>query len=133
MIRRNFIGLALAATVLALPFPVNATSSIRSFDREAFLAAQQEGKPILIDITAPWCPTCRAQKPIIQALAGKSDLQGLIVFEVDFDSQKDVVRAFEASSQSTLIMYRGEKETARSVGDTDPTRIEALVVTAFAG
>jgi thioredoxin-like negative regulator of GroEL len=104
---------------------------IRPFDQETFEIAQRDAEPILIEISAPWCPVCRAQKPIIQALAENPSYEGMIVLEVDFDRQKDVVRAFGARSQSTLIMFRGAEETGRSVGDTDPERIEALVAGAF--
>jgi hypothetical protein len=50
-----------------------------------------------------------------------------VIFAVDFDSQKPVVRQFRAQSQSTLIAFRGKAETARSVGDTNPGSIAALV------
>jgi hypothetical protein len=53
------------------------------------------------------------------------------VFKVDFDEQKDDVRALKAQRQSTLIVYKGETEKGRSVGDTDPASIEALLDSAL--
>jgi thioredoxin 1 len=97
------------------------------FTVDAFAAAQKAGKPILVEISAPWCPTCRAQQPIIQTLSEKPAYRSVMVFRVDFDSQKDALRSFNARSQSTLIAFRGEKELDRSVGDTDPASIEALI------
>lgn len=132
MLRRQFLILSAAvAASSTLIVPLAAGGNL-NFDEAAFAAAQQAGRPILIEISAPWCPTCRAQKPIIEDLAGRPDFQDLLVMEVDFDSRKDLVRAFDARSQSTLIMFRGRTETGRSVGDTDPDRIEALVRSAFA-
>jgi hypothetical protein len=52
-------------------------------------------------------------------------------FKVDFDTQKDDVRGLKAQSQSTLIAYKGETETDRSVGDTNPASIAALVESAL--
>lgn len=131
MIRRRFLGIA-ASTFAALFLGTAAMAAdVRPFDAAAFEAAQRDAKPILIEITAPWCSVCRAQKPIIQALAANPEYAGMTVLAVDFDSQKDVVRSFGARSQSTLIMFRGEEETGRSVGDTDPGRIEMLVASAF--
>ena len=49
--------------------------------------------------------------------------------KVDFDTQKDVVRSVKAQSQSTLIAFKGDKETGRSAGSTDPAQIEALIAT----
>jgi len=99
----------------------------RVFSAQAFQAAQSAGRPILVDIAASWCPTCRRQKPIINDLAGKPKFKNLIVFEVDYDSQRDVVRALGAQRQSTLIAYRGATEVGRSVADTRAASIEAML------
>ncbi len=49
------------------------------------------------------------------------------MFDVDFDSRKDVLKRFGVTTQSTLITFKGEKETGRSVGDTQPEWIEGAV------
>lgn len=95
------------------------------FDAKSFARAQTAGKSILIDVTAPWCPTCRKQRPIVQQI-GK-ERPDLVIYEVDFDTSKDVLKRFRVQYQSTLIMFRGSKEVGRSTGDTDPDRIRALV------
>jgi len=51
----------------------------------------------------------------------------MVVLRVDFDSQKDAVSEFGARIQSTLVVYKGDKEVGRSVGDTDPASIAALL------
>lgn len=118
--------LALLSTIAVLLMPGLASAGeIKAYTEADFKAAQAAGAPILVDITASWCPTCKAQKPIIQSLAAETD--GLTVFEVDFDAQKDVVRGFKAQMQSTLIAFKGEAETGRSVGDTNADSIKALV------
>ncbi|MFH1553756.1 MAG: thioredoxin family protein [Pseudomonadota bacterium] len=104
----------------------------KPFDPAVFAAAQAASAPILVEISAPWCPTCKAQKPIIDALAAQPETKALVIFEVDFDTQKPVVRSFNAQSQSTLIAFRGKTETARSVGDTNPASIAALVKSSLA-
>jgi thiol-disulfide isomerase/thioredoxin len=103
------------------------------FTPAAFEAAQKAGKPILIDVNAPWCPVCRAQAPTLAALPAVPAFKGLTVFSVDFDTQKDVLRSLGVQKQSTLIVFAGPKETGRTVGDTDPESIRKLVATAFAG
>jgi thioredoxin 1 len=97
-----------------------------SFTAAAFEAAQKADKPILIHVSATWCPTCKAQMPIVNGLASESRFSGLQVFEVDFDSQKDVLRQFGVRQQSTLIVFKGAIEKGRSIGDTDKASIEAL-------
>lgn len=129
MRRRYFV----LATIPAIGFGVArnlplANAAMESpFTQDAFTAAQKAGKPILVDITAPWCPTCAAQKPILNKLAADPAFKEMVILRVDFDSQKDVVRALNARSQSTLIVYRGANEVGRSVGDTNEASIAALL------
>ncbi len=99
---------------------------METLQRGAFAEAQKEGKSILVDIFAPWCPARRAQNPI-RELTREPQFDNLVVFKVDFDNQKDDVRALKASSQSTLIAYKGETEKGRTVGDTN----EKLPITAL--
>ena len=80
---------------------------------------------------ATWCPTCRAQNPILTQLTRDPDFKDLVVFKIDFDTQKDDVRALKATSQSTLIAFKGEAETARSIGDTNPASIATLLKSAL--
>ena len=96
---------------------------IERFTQAAFDKAQAEGDPILIAIHARWCPTCAAQTPIIQKIAEEGASKNLRVLLVDFDTQKDVVKEFGATMQSTLVMFHGKDEMARTVGDTDANSI----------
>jgi len=116
--------LVLAAALTGTPAPGAQTAN---FDRVQFAAAQQVGRPILVDIRASWCPICGAQEPIIDRLAALPEYKDLLILRVDFDSQKDIVRTFSASSQSTLIAFHGTRETGRSVGDTNPDSIAKLI------
>lgn len=102
-----------------------------SFDQTAFQQAQAAGKPILIEVTAPWCPTCKAQAPILSQLRGEPRFKNLVSFNIDFDSQKDLLRRFGVRMQSTLIVFKGNKETGRSTGDTNPASIGALLAKAL--
>ena len=116
--RRDF-----ALALLALPiFAASSAFAAEKVDYSAaaFDAAQRAGKSILVEIHAPWCPTCRAQAPILSRLESEPKYAGLVVFRVDFDTQKDAVSRFGARMQSTLIAFKGGAETGRSVGATDP-------------
>ena len=97
------------------------------FDAAAFAAAQAAGKPILVTVFAPWCPTCAKQKPILGKLGAEPANKDLVWFIVDFDSQKDALTALNVRMQSTLIAFRGGQEVDRSVGVTDEAQIKALV------
>lgn len=125
MLRRSVLLTTLALGALGLA-PTRAATEA-PFTQAAFAAAQQAGKPILLHITAPWCPTCAAQKPIIERVAATTAFKDLVILKVDFDSQKDILRTVNAQNQSTLIVYRGATERGRSAGDTDEASIRTLL------
>jgi thioredoxin 1 len=54
------------------------------------------------------------------------------MFRVNYDKQKDVMRQlFKARDRSTLIMFKGSKETGRLFGETDAKEIQALLDKGF--
>ena len=112
--------------VLLAAAPASAFQT-KPFDAASFKAAQSAGEPLLVDVFAPWCPTCKAQQQVLDGLKDKPEFAKLTIFKVDFDNQPDVVRDFGARSQSTLIAYKGATETGRSAGDTNPASIETLL------
>ena len=112
-------------------FAVSAWAAVKPFDQAAFAAAQAAGKPILVEIHADWCPTCRAQDPVISELMREPKNAGFVVLRVDFDGQKDVVKRFHVQYQSTLIVFKGRKEVSRSTGETRKAEIEAQLAKAY--
>jgi thiol:disulfide interchange protein len=97
------------------------------FTQPAFDAARARGQRILIDVHAPWCPVCARQQPGIAAAQKLPANRNVVVFRIDFDSQKDVQRPLGVTRQSTLIAYKGKTETGRLLGETDPAKIARLV------
>jgi thioredoxin 1 len=73
------------------------------FDRAAFDTALKAGQPILIDISATWCPTCQRQKAILSELTRKSKYAGFTIFEVDYDTGKHIMRSFGAQRRSRWL------------------------------
>ena len=99
----------------------------KPFDQKAFEAAQAAGRPILVEVSASWCPICKAQAPILSRLSSDPRFKELVSFDIDFDSHKDLLKKFNVQKQSTLIVYRGRREIGRSTGDTNAGSIEALL------
>lgn len=125
--RRHLLEASLFAPAVLYSVCAALASERIDYSPGAFDAAQKAGRSILVEIHAPWCPTCRAQAPILSELEKDAKFRDLLVVHVDFDSQKDAVRRFGARVQSTLVAFKGPVETARSVGDTDPRSIAALL------
>ena len=125
---KKFVKSATAAALIAVALSQSAVAlETKPFEAAAFKAAQEAGKPLLVDVFAPWCPTCKAQHKVLESLAAKPEYAGVTVFQVDYDNQAGVVKAFSANQQSTLIAFKGAKETGRSVGSTKAEAIEALL------
>lgn len=120
---RLFFALVVIFTLVTM------AQAAQPYDETSFEDAQAAGKTILIDVTAPWCPTCRRQQPTLRAV--EKERPKLVVYEVDFDSAKDVLRRLHVSMQSTLIVFKGRNEVARSTGVTDPNKVRALVAKGF--
>jgi len=128
--RRTLVSAAIVGTTMAASagFAVSALATeTRTFDQKAFAEAQKAGKPIFVGVHASWCPTCKAQDPILGELMSAPKFKDLVYFVIDFDGQKDAVKAFGVRTQSTLIAFKGDKETGRSVGDTNRASIGALL------
>lgn len=126
--RRVFNGAVVAAAlVTAGQFASAWANTAVPFSEEAFKAAQASGSSILVEIHADWCPTCKAQNPILDKLTADPKFKDLKIFRVDFDAMKPVVRQFGAQMQSTLIVFKGSAEQGRSVGDTKEASIVALL------
>lgn len=121
--RKLFLCIAVLAT-----FTVSAMAAERlTYEPNAFQKALDAGEPILVHVTAPWCGECKAQKPIVAALAQTATFSGLTIFDVDYDTQKDALRQLKVQKQSTLIVYKGKAEVARAVGITRREAIETLM------
>lgn len=117
-----FVTLAMAsATTLASAGEVN------PYSEQAFAQLTHADKAVVLDVSAPWCPTCKVQKPIIDELMKQPAYKDVTLLTIDFDTSKPTLRKFNVAMQSTLVAFKGEKEVGRSVGDTHPASLEALI------
>ena len=124
--RRHLLGAVAIAAALSFGSVASAMDK-KPFDQKAFEAAQAAGKPILVEVSAPWCPVCKAQAPILSRLKSDAKFKELVSFDIDFDSQKDLLKKFNVQKQSTLIVFKGKQEAGRSTGDTNAGSITALL------
>lgn len=114
--------------ILGLVLSLNLQAESLPYTQAAFDTLAKQGKSVLVEVHADWCPTCRAQSPLISDLLKEKELAGITTLRVDFDNQKLVLKTFKARQQSTLIGFKGGKEVGRSVGDTDKRSIKKLLM-----
>lgn len=125
MIRTSLFALTTGLALAAVHAPALAAEAV-PFSRAAFERAQAEGRTIIVHVHADWCHVCRAQAPNIERATGSD----VVVFRLDWDDQRSEAQRFNATTQSTVIAFRGRRETGRIAGDSTPSAISALVRTA---
>lgn len=121
---KHIVTTVLALIVLA--FGSTGFASEVEFDKN--LASR---KSFLVEVHAPWCPTCQAQASIIKNLTSQPEFKDLSLVVIDFDSQKPLLKKLGVMKQSTLIVFKGGKEVGRSLGDTNESSIKNLMIKAL--
>ncbi|MFS1523927.1 thioredoxin family protein [Microbulbifer sp. 2304DJ12-6] len=106
--------------VTSLLLVVPQVSAGEAFSKARFTELQLAKQPVLIDVRADWCPTCKKQKQILTQFQKENPQCGLTILEVNFDEQKEWVKHFRAPRQSTLLLYRGAEQVWFSVAETRP-------------
>ena len=122
---RNW-ALCLLPALVSVASPA-AAAEIRDFDQITFRRAQAEGRPILIDVHAWWCPVCLSQSAKIKRIVKSPAYDKLLVLRVNYDKQKPVWKSFGASKQATLIGFHHNREVSRLAYVTNEERIRALL------
>lgn len=118
---------AAAFTFLSLCFSMAMAGEIKPYNQAQFDALNASGKPVLISVHADWCPTCRAQKPVIEELMKQAAYTNVTTLVINFDGDQALLKKFRVNKQSTLIAFKAGKEVDRSIGDTTPAGIENLI------
>jgi thioredoxin 1 len=126
--RRAFLTLIGAASAVF-------AASVRAFefqpyDPGAVPKAIASGKPVVLHVAAWWCLQCRAHTSILDNLKRDAAYDGVSVFRVDYDKQKDVVGKLDCP-RATLIAYKGGKEVARMSWETSQEAVVKLLKAAM--
>jgi thioredoxin 1 len=105
--------------LLALLLSVSAWAlDAEPFSNERFAELQGKGELVLIDIFATWCPTCARQHEVLKKYQAEHPEVDLHILTVDYDEDRQTVRQLRAPRQSTLLLYKGDKQFWYSVAET---------------
>lgn len=131
---RLFILIAAIGALIIGAMQLSAQSSSagwQQYDSADFMMAQEKGKTIVVDVYADWCPTCRAQAPILEELRAERQSSDILFVKVNFDEERAFLRQHRIPRQSTVLVFKGNREVARSIAETNRTRLRSVVLGAL--
>lgn len=119
MNRRKFLALATGAALL--PFAAMAGDTV-DYAPGVVQNALNQGKTVLVDYSAVWCPTCRRQHRVLSELRSENPAYdaNILFVRVDWDRYRraEISTALRIPRQSTLVLLRGNQELGRIVAGT---------------
>jgi thioredoxin-like negative regulator of GroEL len=123
------VSLAAVFSLALLAVSPSKAAEFKEYDASAFAAAQSAGRPVLLDVSAWWCPVCASQNATIKQTVGAATYAKLVIFHIDFDRQEAIWKGFNVVRQATLIGFKGKNEVGRLEFVTDKTQIKSLLDT----
>ena len=83
-------------------------------------------KPVLLDFYADWCGPCKMLAPVVHEIA-EENAGTLKVGKINVDEQMELAMRFQVSSIPMLVVFKGGKAVAKSVGYRPKAEIAAMV------
>ena len=96
-----------------LAFNVNAKET--TFKKELFNKAQSEGKVVIVSSWVKYCTSCASQMKVLDK--AKNDFENIEYFKFDVRN-KEIANLLNVQYQTTLLIFKDNKEIYRSVGET---------------
>jgi thiol-disulfide isomerase/thioredoxin len=118
----------LATVLFALPA---LALDIVPYQAEQFAQARAAGKVTAIQFHSGWCPVCVMQERGLKALKDDKALDQVTVFQADFFKEEALRKRFNVTTFSTLVIFKGETEAARTTADSRPEQLKPLFAKAF--
>ena len=111
---------------LLFAFNVNAMEKETTFKKELFDKAQSEGKVVVVSSWIKYCPSCASQMKVLEK--AKNDFDNIEYFAFDV-TNKNISNLFNVQYQSTLLIFKDNKEVYRSIGETTQKEIYKAIKT----
>ena len=126
MLKKIFI-----LSICLFAFSANAIEKKTTFDQQLFNKAQSEGKIIVISSWIEYCSSCAKQMKILQTAKKEGELSDIKFDNIEYFSfdvtNRDIADKLNVLYQTTLLIFKGDTEVYRSIGETTEDLIyEAL-------
>ena len=101
---------------------VNAIGKETTFTKELFDKAQSEGKVVIVSSWIKYCSSCASQMKVLKKAKNKGELSDIKFDNIEYFSfdvtNKEIADLFNVQYQTTLIIFKDNKEVYRSIGET---------------
>ena len=110
---------------------VSAMEKETTFKKNLFEQAQSEGKIVIVSSWIKYCSSCASQMKVLKEAKKKGELLDIKFDNIEYFSfdvtKKEISNFFDVQYQTTLIIFKGNQEVYRSIGETTEDLIyEAL-------
>ena len=92
-----------------------ATSKETTYDKQLFDKALSEGKVVVVSYWIKYCSSCAGQMKVLKK--AKKDFENMEYFAFDV-TNKEIAKFFNVQYQTTLLIFKDNKEVYRSIGET---------------
>ena len=96
-------------------FAFNANAKETTFNKELFDKANSDGKVVIISSWVKYCTSCASQMKVLDK--AKNDFNNIEYFKFDVRN-KEIADLFNVQYQTTLLIFKDNKEVYRSIGET---------------
>ena len=97
-------------------FSANAGEKKTTFNIELFNKAQSEGKVVIVSSWVKYCSSCASQMKVLNKAKNEFDNIEYFAFDV---TNKEISNLFDVQYQTTLLIFKDNKEVYRSIGETN--------------
>ena len=99
--------------VLALS--TKAVGKETTYSKELFDKALSDGKVVVVSSWIKYCTSCASQMKVLEK--AKNDFDNMEYFAFDV-TNKEIAQFFNIQYQTTLLIFKDNKEVYRSIGET---------------
>ena len=86
-----------------------------TFKKELFDKAFSDGKVVVVSSWIKYCTSCASQMKVLEK--AKNDFDNIKYFTFDV-TNKEIAQFFNVQYQTTLLIFKDNKEVYRSIGET---------------
>ena len=86
-----------------------------TYTKELFDKALSDGKVVVVSSWVKYCTSCASQMKILNK--AKNDFDNIEYFAFDV-TNKEIAKFFKVQYQTTLLIFKDNKEVYRSIGET---------------